>query len=67
MANSISRSGDKPGISLNTSENSRTMGISLGYNSGIFAASPAHLYVVQPFPTNLWALVAEINGMEWYG
>jgi len=55
MENSISRSGGrgKPGTSWNT--------------SGIYATSVTHRYVVQPFLTNLWALVAEINGMVWLG
>jgi len=43
------------------------MGMSFGSNSGVSATSTAHRYVVQPFPTNLWALAAEINGMVWLG
>ena len=63
MANSISRLRGKPGTSWNVSENSYTMGMSFGSNSGVSATSTAHRYVVQPFPTNLWALAAEINGI----
>ena len=63
MANSISRSGGKPGTSWNTSGNSHTMGMFLSSNLGVFVISTAHRNVIQPYLTNLWALAAEIKGM----
>ena len=61
MANSISRSGGKPDTSWNTYGNSHTMGMFSSSTSGVSTTSTAHKNVVQPYRTNLRALIAEIK------